>query len=249
MESKTELHEFHRNLKASSTVQSLAQAEGSVIGAFPPARYPGWVNSVWKMEVWMYSKARHEKPSPEPQNGYSDTVEATVASPRSTGVRIADLDDMLHIANSAIQLGSEDRPDQVANLNDRAKRFYDRYISTNALDDLEEAIRAIKQSLEGIPEGHPYRGGQLSNLSIILSARYSRTGGMVDLEEAIRIARQAVETTPEDHPDRARRSNNLGNRLGARYSRTGAMADLEEAIRVARQAVEVTPNNHPDLAV
>ncbi|KAK1838551.1 TPR domain-containing protein [Colletotrichum chrysophilum] len=265
--SPSELLEFQRNVRASSVMrchtnqwtlgvpaeeddsdvhawlESLSHAEGSVIGVYPLARYSGWVNTVWKMEVLVYTKARYQSPSPGPhiRLAYEEDINAN-------GVRVINLDDTIHIMSSTIQLVSEDRSTQAAILDDLGNRLGDRYSCTGAMADLEEAILIAIQAVEATPEDHPDQAGLLNNLGNILGDRYSRTGAMADLEEAIHIARQAVEATPEDHPDRATRLNNLGVRLGDRYSRTRAMADLEEAIHIARQAVQVTPEDHPNRA-
>jgi tetratricopeptide (TPR) repeat protein len=123
-----------------------------------------------------------------------------------------------------------------------------RFDRTRMMDDLEEAIRIVRQAVAATPDNHLDLAGRLSNLGDMLNSQYACTGAMYNLEEAVQVARQAVAATPDDHPDLAGRLNNLGDILSSRYARTGAINDLEEAIRIVRQAVAATPDDHPDLA-
>ncbi|KAK8031899.1 hypothetical protein PG990_001633 [Apiospora arundinis] len=299
-EAHHDLYEFQRNIRASRDIrcytnewnigipveeknssnmvhgwiESLAEVEGSTIGVFPLAQHPGWVNSVWKMEVRVYPRTLHGDQLVEPVRLVS--LEEELSITRSTvpttpgghpdragrlnnlGVQLgnrysrtgamADLEEAIYTTRQAVEATPENHPDFAGRLNNLGVQLGNRYLRTGAMEDLEEAVQTAQQVVEATPENHPDRAGVLNNLGVRLGNRYSRTGAMEDLEEAIKILRQAVKATPENHPDRTRWLNNLGGQLGNRYLRTGAMEDLGEAIQISRQVVEATPENHPDRA-
>ncbi|KAH8648230.1 CHAT domain-containing protein [Ilyonectria robusta] len=116
------------------------------------------------------------------------------------------------------------------------------------MDDLEEAIRVVRESIKVTQKDDTDRAILLSNLGISLSDKYSRTTAMADLGEAICVIREAVKITPEDDIDRAVLLSNFGGHLGDRYSRTGSMDDLEEAIYVIQEALKITPKDDLDRA-
>ncbi|KAH0430361.1 hypothetical protein CcaCcLH18_07873 [Colletotrichum camelliae] len=255
--SPSELLEFQRNVRASSTMrchtnqwnldmpaeddsnevhawlESLAQAEDSVIGVYTLARYPGWVNTVWKMEVLVHSKVAN----------LNDTAKRFYDRYTCTNA-LDDLENAIRVARQAVQATQDDHPDRAAFLNNLGVKLSSKCLDTGSMEDLEEAVCITRQAIKTISGDHPKQAACLNTLAGHLSTRYSRTGAMADLQEAVRVIRQAVKVTPESHPDRARWLNNLGDHLGNRYSRTGAILDLEEAIHTIRQAIEATPQNH-----
>ncbi|PWH18343.1 MAG: hypothetical protein DDG60_00695, partial [Anaerolineae bacterium] len=115
------------------------------------------------------------------------------------------------------------------------------------LEDLEEAIRVLRQAVASTPPDSPDRPSRLNNLGNGLRDRYGRTGRLEDLEEAIRVLRQAVASTPPDSPDRPSILNNLGTGLRARYGRTGRLEDLEEARNLYRQACSLAETGSQDV--
>ncbi|KDN63222.1 hypothetical protein CSUB01_12134 [Colletotrichum sublineola] len=230
-------------------IESLAEARDPAIGVFPFARYPGWVNSVWKMEVWTFPRNTIECERSN-STGHADcsNAEPMLRRQHSSIEQIVGREEAITVTREAVKATPEDHPDRAGGLDNLGSLLCNRYLRTGAMTDLEESIAVAQKAVEATPDNHPDRARWLSNLGLRLGDRYLRTGAMADLEESITIAQEAVKATPEDHPNQAALLNNLGDRLGNRYSRTGAMADLEELITIARESVKATPEDHPDRA-
>lgn len=122
-----ELYEFQRNVRASfdirchthewnlgvplgddeemddvqAWIESLAFMEGGEIGIFPLARYPGWTNLVWRMEVEVYSHLTDE-------DDKDDKDETThQASAHSTSVVKLELEETVHILRQLNDLANQ----------------------------------------------------------------------------------------------------------------------------------------------
>ncbi|MBB4934416.1 hypothetical protein F4561_005236 [Lipingzhangella halophila] len=148
-----------------------------------------------------------------------------------------------------VQATPEDHPNRAVYLSNLGTALQTRFERTGALEDLDQAITALRGAVQVIPEDHPDRAASLSNLGNTLRVRFERTGALEDLDQAITALRGAVQVIPEDHPDRAVSLSNLGNTLRVRFERTGALEDLDQAITAGKQAVQATPEDHPDRAV
>ena len=126
-------------------------------------------------------------------------------------------------------------------LNNLSNMLESRFERTGRIEDLEESIRRVQQTVDITSLDHPDLAGRLNSLANKLQRRFERTGRMEDLEESIRRAQQAVDITPLDDLNLAAILNNLSCKLERRFERTGRMEDLEESIRRVRQAVDATP--------
>jgi tetratricopeptide (TPR) repeat protein len=119
-----------------------------------------------------------------------------------------------------------------------------RYEQTEALADLDGAIRVGRQAVAAAPAGHPDRAAMLSNLGLALRARFERTGALADLDEGVQVGRQAVAAAPGE----AEALAGLAAALLIRFRRMGVLADVDEAVRVGQHAVAATPNGHSEQA-
>jgi tetratricopeptide (TPR) repeat protein len=70
-----------------------------------------------------------------------------------------------------------------------------RYRSLGRLEDLEEAIKLVRQAVDLTPTDNLYRPIYLNSLGDVLNQRYQRLGRLEDLEESIKLFRDAHETS------------------------------------------------------
>ncbi|KAG5768079.1 hypothetical protein H9Q72_004247 [Fusarium xylarioides] len=123
--------------------------------------------------------------------------------------------------------------------------LHKRYQITEAIEDLSQAIEAMKVSISLATDDSPDLADRLNNLGLWLSAQYERTGMVADLDYAIDVAKKAVKQTPENHQHYDGYLNNLANSHGKRFQRTNTVDDINRAIDAASRAVESTSRKHP----
>ncbi|MBB4749970.1 hypothetical protein [Actinoplanes lobatus] len=115
-----------------------------------------------------------------------------------------------------------------------------RYDRTGHPADLAEAVEANLLALRAVPEGHPARGGLLSNLSVMTRLWFELDGQRDRLDQAISFgragAREAVGTA--DEPGAL---SNCGLALRLAFNVTQADEYLEEAIDRFRRVLEIAP--------
>ncbi|EQB55105.1 hypothetical protein CGLO_04989 [Colletotrichum gloeosporioides Cg-14] len=188
-----DLYEFQRNVRASfdirchthewnlgvplgddeemddvqAWIESLAFMEGGEIGIFPLARYPGWTNLVWRMEVEVYSHLTHE-------DDKDDKDETThQASAHSTSVVKLELEETVHILRQ---------------LNDLANQLADLQIR-----DPEIMSNSLIPRVSAIPGGfHPMQLRKLDMVAKELGTRAKATSNITDLDNAIFVEKQAL---------------------------------------------------------
>lgn len=132
-----------------------------------------------------------------------------------------------------------------------------RFERTGAPEDLDEAVRVLRDAEAGAGRGHPNRRAVVTGLGVALRERYERDSALKDLQDAVRFAREAVappgdgEDGPgeDDDHNRGGSRHNLGLALRLRHERTDSPQDLDESIRWHREAVSVTPPGHPGYAM
>ncbi|EHA49087.1 hypothetical protein MGG_11584 [Pyricularia oryzae 70-15] len=103
------------------------------------------------------------------------------------------------------------------------------------MEDSEKGIAIARKIVKTMPETHPDRALQLSNLAVQLNLRSQqgdRDAGanMENIKEAISRVREAVKATGSNHLAKPLRLNALGVALGERYQHTGDIRDLEEIL-------------------
>ena len=135
---------------------------------------------------------------------------------------------------------------QALTLADQGTSFLKQYESSGLPANLEEAIGALRNANEFLPDDHGMKAACLNNLGISFDHRFECLGNVVDLNKAMAAQQQAVHLTPEGHPGKPGRLNNLGISFYHRFKRLGNVVDLDEAIAAQQQAVHLTPEGHPD---
>ncbi|KAM4061758.1 CHAT domain-containing protein [Hirsutella rhossiliensis] len=200
-------------------LESLACPPAQEIGIFPLARYKGWKNSVVMMEV----QIKHHR---------------TVAGKEELIYKV-------RLAINAMPLHHQHRPAWLYVL---AGTLATRYGETSAMEDLQQAIKLVRQAIDATPAGHPlysFRWRMLGMEGNLLTGLYELTDMLMDLEEAINILRQCVVEALRDEGEETTILRSLGEVLRLRYCRLGAVQDLEEAVALGRRAVAIAdPDSH-----
>ena len=139
--------------------------------------------------------------------------------------------------------GDTGREKALVNLADSLE---DRFLETNDIGDIEEAIGLHRTALTLRLEG---RHKSLHNLAWCLHHWYRKQGTLPDLDEAITLGRAALDLRAEGHPDRSDSLHSLALYFSDRYDEQGSVADLEEAITLGRAALKLRPPGHSDRAL
>lgn len=117
--------------------------------------------------------------------------------------------------------------------------LHQRFDLTSEPADLDDAVRAGRESVELAPAGSLERAQYASNLGNVLLARCDRTGAPEDLNEALAILESAAAAFPADDPDRVKVAASLMQARYTRFLRNGTRADLDEALRIGGEALAV----------
>ncbi|KAH7129154.1 CHAT domain-containing protein, partial [Dactylonectria macrodidyma] len=161
----------------------------------------------------------------------------------------------IKVARRALEATPENHPRWADALSSYAEHLIDRFRSTRALSDLDEAILCTKKAADTVSESHPEWPLRLSSVATQLHMRYLATDKTVDLEEGIRLGRIAISATLQHDPMLAERFHILAKITHSQYLKTKAVIDLDESIRLVKEAVDATlqdqanwPNFLTDLA-
>jgi hypothetical protein len=117
-----------------------------------------------------------------------------------------------------------------------------RYQRTGNIDDLAEAVHAMRQAVEIVPTDDPDYPVIASNLSAMLTLADNRETDESVHGEAVRIGRAAARS------DDLLALNSLGVSLIGRFTQTGDSRALREAIDTLERAVDGTRRGDPHLA-
>ncbi|TLD03110.1 uncharacterized protein PgNI_12562 [Pyricularia grisea] len=118
-------------------------------------------------------------------------------------------------------------------LNNVGVHLGDGFSRTEALADLEEAIKVGREAVEATPINSPDRAGRLNNLGIRLNDKFSRTGALADLEEA----KQSFATSL-GHLNAA---INVRLQGGRRFLSIPHISSDKSAFEIAEQAINLIP--------
>ncbi|PYH87657.1 hypothetical protein BO71DRAFT_340557, partial [Aspergillus ellipticus CBS 707.79] len=115
-----------------------------------------------------------------------------------------------------------------------------RYLQTNKLVDLKDAISMTRTAVELTKNNHQaVLGAALGNLGTMLLERAARTTKNDDLAEALQYSTWALECLSDRDADRAVVLATVGSILARRYERIGEGHDLEEAISRVQTAARI----------
>jgi tetratricopeptide (TPR) repeat protein len=146
---------------------------------------------------------------------------------------------------SAAVPGSADAAPALAQL---GKMLLARYELAEALEDLDEAIGALRSSASG-SVGSAKIDNWLAILASALMKRHERTSDPSDLNEAITTGRDAIRhSAPDNTTTLPTRMANLSTALHRRYLAAGEGEDLDAAIAAGRQARRLVAQDAADRA-
>jgi len=132
---------------------------------------------------------------------------------------------------------------KLRSLADRATKAKERYLKTNVVAHIEEALALWQRLLS-----HPafaqapldFKRRVWNNAGLSHWYCYGAQGRIEDLDKALELWNEALKSATSIST-KAGYLNNLGNGLSARYARTGDLADLTKALECYQQAVDLTP--------
>lgn len=147
-----------------------------------------------------------------------------------------DLDEAIKVSGQAIDIIQNDNPDRPWWLFEVGTLYGYHHDETGAMQDLEDAIRATRQSLAIFDALEPEATRQLGEL---FCTRYLRAGERSDVELATELARAALADALTATPlaDLFGYRHSLAASLWRLHEETGEMGDLNIAIEAAEQTV------------
>ncbi|WXC53834.1 hypothetical protein QX201_013477 [Fusarium graminearum] len=194
-------------------------------------------------------------------NGCDDALEQAIAaaqkavemSPKTDFDRLRYLDNLSYIlyddgngrgsfeaAKEVVQDCPESHEHRHEYIDHFGRVLYDLTVYKESLDELEQGLDTVRQSVYSIPPDASYRAQCLSTLSQLLHEQYGVRKGKVDPTEAVQIARDALAADSENSLDRATYLHRLGYLLSETFHFTRARSDIEESVKLLRQATSET---------
>lgn len=115
-----------------------------------------------------------------------------------------------------------------------------RHERTGGLDDLPEALDALRAAVVAAPGTSPHMGRFCTNLANALRRAHECTGESAMLEEAVEAAERAVAVTPVHHAEYAGYLVNLATILDSRIAVRPSEAEVQRAMDLLRTAIAIT---------
>jgi tetratricopeptide (TPR) repeat protein len=157
----------------------------------------------------------------------------------------SDLDEACRLGHEAVSSTDDQHPMRAIFLDTFANALYARYVSTNSIPDLDEAISkgeaaislAEEQGLQELPNFCVNLGGSLAS-------RFKISRNTTDLDEAIDMFDIAKDSISSSHPSYEKFLVNKGIALRMRFEETASEEDLTQSVIACSEAVgsEVTEN-------
>jgi tetratricopeptide (TPR) repeat protein len=119
------------------------------------------------------------------------------------------------------------------------------YEQTGELQNLINAIGALRLAVNATAPGEPHRAEWLGNLGGALQRQYQESPDLNILQEAVAASRACVSELPAHHPGRRVFLSNLTNVLRVLYERIGQVSLLHEALDAGREAVSIGVHDDP----
>ncbi|KAF4856854.1 hypothetical protein CGCSCA4_v000146 [Colletotrichum siamense] len=271
-----DLYEFQRNVRASfdirchthewnlgvplgddeemddvqAWIESLAFMEGGEIGIFPLARYPGWTNLVWRMEVEVYSNLTNDD-NKDDDNKDDDNKDDDNKDDDNKDDDNKDDDkdkdetiahDAPAHSSSVVKLELDETVHVLRQLNDLANQLADLQVrdSEPISDGLISKVSAIPGSF------HPMQLRKLDMVAKTLAMRSRATSNVTDLDNAIFIEKQALtEMTPAWGQVFETSLKFVADMAWERYRLSHSLPHLRESILHTTRILESISSNAP----
>lgn len=124
---------------------------------------------------------------------------------------------------------------RVKRLSTLGRFLKDKFIETEEVSDIEEAISYAQQAFE-LTTIHPDRSVYLCELGICYQEKFKITDDLADINIAIAYLEDLITTYPRDQNVPARVTHSLGSMFGDRFQNTGKIEDVDKAIQYAQIA-------------
>ncbi|TFY65201.1 hypothetical protein EVG20_g5684 [Dentipellis fragilis] len=137
----------------------------------------------------------------------------------------------------------EARLDKVMRCEAMAQSLCVKFEQTGHLPDIDNAISALREALDIIPDQHEYMPKSLSNLAYLYEVRFDRSGFLEDINQSIAIRDQLLAEVASDVSQRPGRLIGLAVLLCSRFQHSGELVDIDKAISLEREAISLVPED------
>lgn len=121
----------------------------------------------------------------------------------------------------------------------------EKFKRTDAMEDLNEALRQVKAGVETLPRSHEKRFQLESRIGELYSSRYKKSGDFADIRNAMLYSDSAVESAPPANQVRAPYLLKLMRYLRDFVSATMSIPDVDKAISIGKRRLEEIPRDDP----
>ncbi|PPQ69273.1 hypothetical protein CVT25_005930 [Psilocybe cyanescens] len=172
---------------------------------------------------------------------------ATALLERYTLVRdLSDIDLAISTMKTALKATPDGNNDITQCTGILSSLYIIRYESTMAMDDLSQAIEALRKTINAIHDDADRMVSNLYNISVLLQRRFRISHhDLVDISDAICFQQRLVDLMPESHPNMPAWMDSLGASLECRFQFTSDLGDISKAISALSKAIELTPDGDP----
>ncbi len=122
---------------------------------------------------------------------------------------------------------------------------FERFSSTEALDEAKDAFRAAAHDAPDVAS----KAWMLNRLAGALLAEFEFGGQHTALDEAIRVYREVVTLTSDDGSNQATYLSNLGSALMREFESSGQREALDSCLHAHRKAIEATVPEDREKAI
>ncbi|RSL72452.1 hypothetical protein CEP53_001101 [Fusarium sp. AF-6] len=229
--------------------KSLVTSYRTRVAAFP-APNQAWEDSLWKLEVLVYSKRQEQSLSPSSQPSYqSHQSQAASKNGYRRTTKVLEPVEITRLKQQVLRNAIQNHPYH-ANFWDAVEcRLLELYEQAKAIENFNQAIEIAEIAAFAAEGCHSRRCPWLNRLGDELGNRFKRGGPVDDLNRAVELAETAVNFTIDYTPPYPGLLNTLASRLCHRYDYTGSIADIDRAIDKTKMAVERTSRKNPDKHV
>ncbi|KAE9377360.1 HET-domain-containing protein [Stipitochalara longipes BDJ] len=117
---------------------------------------------------------------------------------------------------------------------------------TDALEDLDDALRQIKEGMDGLPEGSELRPQLLNLVTVLYLNRYQKANDIADLRNAVSFSHMALVVVPVSHGVRSSYLLQHMRVLRDLVNATTSVQDVSEAALKAHWHLTNMPQEYQD---
>lgn len=148
----------------------------------------------------------------------------------STRNDLADYEEVMQLPNEQLSLptpGTMPHGMAILHLGQMAVEKFQR---TDAIEELDEALRQLKAGVATMPHGHEKGVQCLDQISELYSSRHKKTNYLADIRNSVQYSDMTVAAVPPSHGVRATYLWKYARRLRGFVNFTTSIPDVERAI-------------------